>query len=215
MAKPMSIINSLASSLGRKDELPNQALAKEIVVANNQNAIKELVENLLHKNKNIQSDCIKVLYEVGDSKPQLIAPYLDVFVNLLSHKNNRLQWGAMMALNYISSVKPAAIYNHLSQILMATDKGSVITRDQAVNLLIQLTAIPKYSENTFLLLVEQLLKCPTNQLPMYAERAIPIINKKNKVLFAETLVSRLDEIEKESKRKRVEKVIKKFKPYFK
>jgi hypothetical protein len=38
---------------------------------------------------------------------------------------------------------------------------------------------------------------------------IPIIHDKNKALFVITLTSRLDDIEKDSKRKRVEKVIKK------
>ncbi len=44
---------------------------------------------------------------------------------------------------------------------------------------------------------------------MYAERAIPIINDKNKSLFIRTLNLRLKEIEKEPKIKRIEKVIKK------
>jgi hypothetical protein len=43
---------------------------------------------------------------------------------------------------------------------------------------------------------------------MYAENAIPVITEKHKQLFIKTLTSRLDDIEKESKRKRVEKVIK-------
>jgi hypothetical protein len=40
---------------------------------------------------------------------------------------------------------------------------------------------------------------------------MPIINEKNKLLFIKTLSSRLDEIEKDTKRKRVEKVISKVK----
>ena len=45
---------------------------------------------------------------------------------------------------------------------------------------------------------------------MYAERAISVVNDKNKTIFVETLTSRLNDIEKETKRKRIEKVIKKF-----
>jgi predicted AlkP superfamily phosphohydrolase/phosphomutase len=48
-----------------------------------------------------------------------------------------------------------------------------------------------------------------NQLPMYAKRAVTIINENNKKLFVKTLTSRLNDIEKENKRKRIEKVIKK------
>ena len=44
---------------------------------------------------------------------------------------------------------------------------------------------------------------------MYAENALPIINDKNKAIFIKTLNSSLSDIEKETKRIRVEKVIKK------
>ncbi|HKR58976.1 MAG TPA: hypothetical protein VJS64_04525, partial [Pyrinomonadaceae bacterium] len=60
----MTILDKLATSLGRRDEVPNQALAAEIVRAKNKDAVEELAENLTNKNKGIQSDCIKVLYEV-------------------------------------------------------------------------------------------------------------------------------------------------------
>lgn len=59
------------------------------------------------------------------------------------------------------------------------------------------------------MLINQLVKSPTNQLPMYAERSMSIINEENKNLFIETLTSRLEEIEKETKRKRIEMVINK------
>jgi len=54
-----------------------------------------------------------------------------------------------------------------------------------------------------------LMTCPTNQLPMYAENTLPIITEENKSTFIKTLNSRLGEIEKDTKRQRVDKVIKK------
>ncbi|MEM7086202.1 MAG: hypothetical protein AAF489_08480 [Bacteroidota bacterium] len=206
----MSIIAKLASSLHRKDEVPNQELAKDIVLSKNKKAVKELVENLSNT-KAIQNDCIKVLYEIGAQEPKLIADYIAEFVEQLHSKNNRLQWGAMTALGTITKERPKEIYALLPTILEAADKGSVITKDQAVHILIGLCATKNYSDNAFTLLIEQLLKSPTNQLPMYAERAIPVVNEKNKTLFINTLTSRLGDIEKETKRKRIEKVIKKFK----
>ncbi len=41
-------------------------------------------------------------------------------------------------------------------------------------------------------------------------KSIPVINEKNKALFVKPLGSPLNDIEKDTKRKRVEKVIKKF-----
>jgi hypothetical protein len=205
----MGVIDKLATALGRRDEVPNQELAREIVRKEDKGAIKELAENLSHKKKDIQNDCIKVLYEIGAERPMLIAPYLKDFVALLTSKNNRLQWGAMTALGCIVKEQPAEIFAALGKILAAADQGSVITRDHCVNILISLTAEKKYRDKTFPLLVEQLMSCPTNQLPMYAENALPVIDANLKDKFIKTLSGRLGEIEKESKRKRVEKVIKK------
>ena len=206
----MSIINKLASSLNRRDEVPNQELAKQIADSGDTKSIQELVDNLSNKSKDIQNDCIKVLYEIGEKKPLLIAGYAKNFIELLDSKNNRLQWGAMTAINTISLENPKAIYSAITKIIEAADKGSVITKDYAVNILINLCSFKQYADNCFSLLIEQLLNSATNQLPMYAEKAIPVINENNKKLFVKTLASRLDDIEKDTKRKRVEKVIKRF-----
>ena len=206
----MSILNKLASALDRRDELPNEELAKQIADKNDNEAVKELVANLSNKSKDIQNDCIKVLYEIGERKPALIAAYTKEFIDLLDSRNNRLQWGAMTAINTITLENPKLIYGSLSKIIAAADSGSVITKDHAVNILISLCSLEPYTENAFSLLIEQLLNSPTNQLPMYAEKAIPVINEKNKQLFVKTLASRINDIGKETKRKRVEKVIKKF-----
>ncbi|WP_317899950.1 hypothetical protein [Aurantibacillus circumpalustris] len=205
----MSVMNKLASSLGRRDEVPNQELANKIIASKNSQSVKELIENLNNKNKNIQNDCIKVLYEIGSKEPMLIADFSEVFVNLLNHKNNRLQWGAMTALNTITEIKPEKIHASLSKIILAADRGSVITNDQCVAILIKLCGKKKFENSAFTLLIERLIKCPTNQLPMYAENALKIIAKKKETIFISTITKRIPEIEKESKRKRIEKVIKK------
>lgn len=203
----MSVIPQLASSLHRRDEAPNEELAKAIAAKNDKKAVQELIENL--NNKDIQNDCIKVLYETGERNPALIAPYAHEFLALLNHKNNRLQWGAMTALNSITLENPELIYASLPKIIAAADKGSVITKDNAVNILIKLCSVKNYAGSAFDLLNEQLLNSPANQVPMYAEKAMPVINEKNKNKFITTLNARLADIDKDSKRKRIEKVIKK------
>lgn len=205
----MNITDKLASALNRRDEAPNIALAQEIVQANDKKAVADLVEHLHDKNKEIQSDCIKVLYEIANLNPSMTAAFTRQFIDLLGHKNNRLQWGAMTTLNALTLEDPKAIYAALPKIISAADNGSVITNDHCVGILIKLCTITTYADDAFTLLNERLKTCPTNQLPMYAEQALPIINDKNKTAFKTTLLSRLDEIEKESKRKRVEKVLKK------
>lgn len=205
----MDIIPKLATSLNRRDEVPNQELAAEIVKCRDLAAIKELVDNLSNKNKGIRNDCIKVLYEIGYVEPKLIANHTAAFVALLTSKDNRLQWGAMYALSCVVKAKPADIFAALPKMIDAADRGSVITRDGCVNILISLSALDKYAPEVLPLLLKQILTCPTNQLPMYAERAMPIVNATNRERFIQVLSSRLGEIEKESGRKRIDKVLKK------
>jgi len=205
----MGVIDKLATSLNRRDETANQELAQSIADHADRLAVKELVDNLTNRNKNIQSDCIKVLYEIGERKPALISKYAKDFLALLESKNNRLVWGAMTALDTITLEDPETIRSGLPAIVRSTNSGSIIARDHAVSILTKMITIRKYEKTAFKLLIEQLKTCPTNQLPMYAENAMRIVNDDNRKTFVNTLSSRMRSIETLSKRRRVEHVIKK------
>jgi len=211
----MTVLDKLATSLNRNDEIPNQELAKQIAQENDKKAIKELISNLNNLNKNIQSDSIKILYEIDERKPSLIAKYANEFIALLNKNNNRLIWGAMTALDTLTIENPTNVYLGLTKIIESANKGSVFTKDHAFNILIKLCSVKQYSDEAFALLIEQLKSSPTNQLPMYSENTTKIINNKsNADAFIKVLSSRLDQVEKESKRKRIEKVRKYLKILF-
>ena len=53
----MSVLNRLASSLGRRDEVPNQELARDLAVKKDKKGIQEIAANLWNKDKSIQADC--------------------------------------------------------------------------------------------------------------------------------------------------------------
>ncbi len=205
----MGVIDKLATSLNRRDETLNQELAQSIADLGDRTAVNELVDNLSNKSKNIQSDCIKVLYEIGERKPGLISDKAKEFVALLGSENNRLVWGAMTALDLITLENPEAIHRALPTIIRVSNSASVIARDHAVSILTKMTTLRKYKKTAFNLLIDQLKNCPTNQLPMYAENAIHVVDIDSKKIFADTLSSRLKSIEKLSKRRRIEQVIKK------
>ncbi len=206
------IIEKLASSLGRNDAVPNQELAKEIALSNNKEAVTELIGLLkTATDKKIQSDCIKTLYETGYLKPELLADDYAFFIELLNHKNNRLVWGAMIALKTISTVEPAVIFKHLPEILEVTEKGSVISNDNGVGILINLAKNPRFYNDVIPLLFAQLKQCVPKQLPLYAERALPVIKETDKNELSALLHMRLHEMEKKNPIKRIETVIKKLK----
>lgn len=204
-----SIIDFLASSLGSKGEEPNIALAKEIVSSNNRNAIKDLIANLKNKDKNIQSDCIKTLYETGYIKPELIAGYYSEFLELLTSKNNRLVWGGMIAISTITDLRPKEIFKSLDVIIKTLDKGSVITIDAGIEILSKLNTSESFFNTTDPLLSDQLWKCPIKQLPMYIEKSLKSICKRNKEAYLNIILKRKSECERDSQRKRLDSVYKK------
>jgi len=205
----MKAIDLISSSLNRQDDEPNQQLANEIIRANRKDWVKELVDNLKNKDKNIQSDCVKVLYEIGErGSEEMIAPYYKEFSDLLKSKNNRLIWGAMIALDTIVLVNPKGIFELLSLIMSTIDKGSVITIDHGVGILAKLSSIKEYTDAAFPLLIEQLKKCPSKQLPMYAEKSIIAINTDNQKQFVDLINSRIPEMDRDSQKLRLNKVLK-------
>src|SRR3990172_8539413 len=131
----MSALNRIAHLQNRRDEVPNQELARDLARQKNREGIREIAENLWNKDKNIQADCIKVLYEVGYIDPSLIAGYAEDFLKLLRSRNNRLVWGGMIALSTVAELRADLIHANLDQILKAMHSGSVITVDNAVKAL--------------------------------------------------------------------------------
>ncbi len=124
---PASVLGKIAFYQNRRDEVPNQQLAKELAQTRDAAGIKEIASHLLDKNKNIQSDCLKVLYEIGYIAPDLIVDYVSDFLRLLNDKNNRLVWGAMIGLATIADRCADEIWSQVDDVMRAVEGGSVIT----------------------------------------------------------------------------------------
>jgi hypothetical protein len=203
----MSILHKLASALNRSDEVPNQLLAKEIAASGDKAAVHELVDNLSNKDQAIQSDCIKVLYEIGALKPELIAPYSDRFLDLLHSRSNRLVWGAMTALGAIVPLRADAIARRLDEVMRATEHGSVITQDWGIRVLAAVSASNSlYEKRVVPFLTDFLQKCPPKDLPRHAESILPSINTDNRTAILAILENRKFSL-KAAQARRLEKVI--------
>ena len=204
----MSLVDKLLSSSGKRSKIENKSLAKEIADNTDRKSIQGLIELLDKKGRNIQSDTIEVLYETGYLKPELIADHYKIFVELLSNKNNRLVWGAMIALSSISKIMPGVIFKALPDISKAVDKGSVITKDAGVAVYANLATVKRQKEKVLPMLFDELKKCPDKQVAQYAEKSCIAIDIESKEAFLKVITSRLRNLEKQSQIKRVKKVIK-------
>ncbi len=123
----MSTLDKIAFFQNRRDEVPNQLLAKELAETKNIDGIREIADNLENKNKNVRSDCLKVLYEIGYLDPSLIASHVDSFLKLLKSKDNRMVWGAMIALATVADLCPNEIWMQSDDVIRVTETGTVIT----------------------------------------------------------------------------------------
>ncbi|OGO46934.1 MAG: hypothetical protein A2Z30_03300 [Chloroflexi bacterium RBG_16_64_43] len=72
----MSAFNRIAYHQNRRDEVPNQQLARALSAARDRKGIREIAAGSWDKNRSIRSDCVKVLYEIGYLDPGPIARVL-------------------------------------------------------------------------------------------------------------------------------------------
>ena len=203
----MSVLNRIAHLQNRRDEVPNQELARELAEQKDRAGIREIAENLWNKDKNIQADCVKVLYEIGYLDPSLIADYAEDFLKLLRSRNNRLVWGGMIALSTVADLRADFIHAHLDEILKAMHAGSVITVDNTVKTLALAASDEAYRPDIFPYLLEHLRTCRPKDVPQHSEKSLPAVDASNRDEFITVLEKRLEDLSA-SQITRVRKVIK-------
>ena len=203
------MIELLACKLGRNDETPNIELAAMLCDLMDIKGVREIADGLKSGEQAVANDCIKVLYEIGQRKPELIADFAGDFITELSNKNNRIVWGSMMALAYIAPVRPEVIFDRLPEIVAAYKNGSVITVDNSISVFAQLCkANSDYRAKIFPSLLDHLANCRAKAVPQHAERIAVCIDPDNRELFITVLESRSNELSK-AQNSRILKLIKK------
>ena len=191
----MSVLNKIAYFQNRRDEAPNQELARELAETKNEKGIQEIAENLYHENQNVQSDCLKVLYEIGYLAPELIADYVDDFLKLLKSKNNRMVWGGMIALATIAETKPRDIWKNVDDVMDAIDHGTLITVVGGIKTLARVASTNKrYRDKLFPFLIKYLKTCIPRDVPTHAESILCAVDDSHKDEFLSVLESRRAEM---------------------
>lgn len=202
----MSVIERISYHLGRKDEVPNQDLARDLAEREDIEGIQEIASYLKDKNKSIASDCLKVLYEIGYIKPELIVPYKEDFITFLRSKNNRMVWGGMIGLSSVAKVDSDYVYRFKDLILEKIETGTVITNVWGVYTIINLAGNGYYDQLRDTLLMLQ-KTCRNVDFPKRAESIVEVIQEKDKESFKDILESRLESLSAAGK-KRTMKVLK-------
>jgi hypothetical protein len=180
----MSVLNRIAFFQERRDELPNQELARTLAESRDAADIHEIAGNLWNKEPNIQSDCLKVLYELGYLAPELIVDYVDDFLKLLRHRSNRMVWGGMIALSTVASLQADKIFPHVDEIKKTMEAGSIITNDAGIKTLTEVAARKdEYRSRIVPYLLERLENSRPVDAPRYAENILIAISTADKTEF--------------------------------
>ena len=205
----MSVLDRLASALGRRDEEPNVALARELAAREDRAGIAMLADALANGPRPVRNDAIKALYELGALRPDLLRPHADALFAALD-ADNRLVWGAMTGLDSLAASYPELIAAHLPAILAAAECGSVIAKDKAVSMLATLASRPgPAASDAWEQLLAILRDAPVNQAAMYAEAALRAAPMREPAALAAVVRARLAGIAAPAKRARLEKVLRK------
>jgi len=159
----MKWIDKIAFYQNIRNETPNKELAKELCRLESTDGIKEIAGYLFDKNKSVASDCMAVLYHIGYEKPRLISNYLETFLRLLESKNNRMVWGAMIAIATISKIKFEEIFQHIDLVIKTMKSGTLITEVWGIKALAGIS-----------LADEQIKEAVMPTLAGYLEKARPI-----------------------------------------
>ena len=201
------MLGLLASALKRNDEAPNIALAENLIESQNENGIAEIVSGL-SMDKATANDCMKVLYEIGERAPKLILPYVEVFLDQLKSKNNRLVWGAMTALAQIAELCPQKVFAGFDDVYAAFETGSVITVDQCISVFANLCRANQTFEQRILpVLIDHFANCRAKEIPQHFERAAICITNDTAAQFESVIQERYDEMTA-AQQARVRKVLK-------
>jgi len=191
----MSVLDKLACRQGRRDDVLNQDLARDLAARRDLKAIREIAENLRNTDKNIRSDCIKVLYEIGYIDATLIAEHGETFIELLRSKDNRMVWGAMIALSTIAGLQAKELYRHVAKIKKTMATGSVITMDAGVKTLAAIAAgNGRRSQAIVSYLFDHLATCRPKEVAQHAESTVVAVNRVNRKDFVKVLQKRLEDL---------------------
>ena len=188
------LLNRLGYLQTRRDRTPNLDLARDLAARDDTAGIREIAENMWNDNKNIHSDCMNVMYEIGRVDPHLITPYAVDFVKFLKSKHQHMVEGAITALMEISKVNPEFIFKNQVEIKRIAESGSDTAVDKSISALAYTAADDRFSAEVFPYLLQHLSSCSRKHLTERAEKILPAVNETNNSAFIKTLQKRLESL---------------------
>jgi|GEM_PF-1024611 len=177
--KRRDLLERLAVSSNRYDDLPNQELASQIVFHLDQEAVSILVSVIETHDDVHAPDAARVVFEVGSRDEELVLPFIDRLVDLCCDEHFEVLPFSMYALAPLGHHAAEHLWDVRDlfwQAISEADAHMEMTQVAAVKLLSALCAAsPDYARTLAGGLVDLLGKCPPNDVAMFAESVLPAL----------------------------------------
>ncbi len=206
----MTVLERIAYYQGRRDEVPNQQLARALARRKDTAGIREIARNLNNPNRSVQSDCLKVLYEIG---------YLDPGTDrrlrrrVSGSAGEQEQPDGVGEHDRARDDRPAegqVIGSRLDEVLAALDRGTVITVVWGVRTLAGVAGASRSDRPRILPhLLRRLETCLPRDVPTHALSCFPAIDDASRDRFLAVLERRRPDLSP-SQAARLRKVIREF-----
>lgn len=149
-------------------------------IKNDDKLIGQLIELLKNGTDVEKGTCAEVLKFVSKDKPELVAPYIDVLIDYINYKAQRVKWGVPEAIGNLSQKYPKQVEKAIPNILENTKEKSTVVRWCAA---FALTEIAKYNKQSQIKLIPKfktiVKKEENNGVKNVYMKALKVINKKN------------------------------------
>ena len=128
----MEILNQLSSVQGDKTEQSNRIVAEKCI--KKPQLLKDIAKGFSVNDKKLQSDCIEVFTMVSEDHPEMIVPFAEDIIPLLSDKETKSRWEAVHTLSNIAGKIPGIIFSVLPELqeLIEKDKSTIV-RDYTID----------------------------------------------------------------------------------
>ncbi len=173
------LLDRLAVSTNRYDEMPNLELAAEIVFNMDREAVSLLVEVLARHDDVHGPDAGRVLAEVGTRDEELIETELAQLVGLIDYDNLEMLSAVMRAISPLAHRVVDELWEYRDlfwQVINEGQEEADSAQAAAVRLLSAMCAAgPDYARTLAGGLVDLLGKCLPRDVALYAEAVLPAL----------------------------------------
>ncbi len=203
----MKTINAQSKQAGTNRTPADKHSEAPLSMNRGRKEVQNLVRNLYSKDRNLQIECVQILCEIGKFEPRLISSFSNEFVSLLDSDDDLLVEAAMTGLSIIAAINPRSVYQSMSRILDKADRGTRLTKEYTLQILLILASENGCSDNAQFFLLRLLACCSAGQFPVFTHQIVPVISQRYLHDFISVLSSRVHELTEKRTKQKIGKLI--------